>query len=277
MSGNEQAAGDEAGAREVLVEIEGHVAEVRLNRPEKLNALSATMFSDLARIGRELAENDDVRIVILSGMGGAFSSGLDTSLIAAMAGHMDQLKADLKRPVHESGANRFQEPCMIWRRMPKPVIAALEGVAFGGGLQLALGADFRFAAPDTRLSVMEARWGIVPDMGLTQLMAGLVRPDNAKELIMTARVLLAREGEHLGLVTRLADDPRAAAWAFAEELSLRSPEVLAGAKRLVDEGFRLPGAEGLALEAELQSQLIGSPNQIEAVMAQMQKRKPKYR
>ncbi len=261
---------------EILVEIDGQVAEVRLNRPEKLNALSAAMFDELARIGSELAVDGNVRVVILSGMGGNFSSGLDTALIAAMAGQIDRLRADLAAPVDGSGANRFQAPCMVWRRMGKPVIAAVEGVAFGGGLQLALGADFRFATPDARLSVMEARWGIVPDMGITQLLAGLVRPDIAKELMMTARVILGEEAARLGLVTRLTDDPRAAAWAFAEELALRSPEVLAAAKQLVDEGFRLPGAEGLRLEAELQSRLIGSPNQIEAVMAELHKRRPNY-
>ncbi len=261
---------------EVLVEIDGQVAEVQLNRPGKLNALSAAMFDELARIGNELAGNRDVRIVILSGVGGNFSSGLDTALIAAMAGQIDRLRADLAAPVNDSGANRFQEPCMVWRRMAKPVIAAIEGVAFGGGLQLALGADFRFATPDARLSVMEARWGIVPDMGITQLLAGLVRPDIAKELMMTARVIPGEEAARLGLVTRLADDPRAAARAFAEELALRSPEVLGAVKRLVDEGFRLPGAEGLRLEAVLQARLVGSPNQVEAVTARMERRRPQY-
>jgi len=157
-----------------------------------------------------------------------------------------------------------------------PVIAALHGVAFGAGMQLALGADIRIAAPETRLSIMETRWGLIPDMGLTKLLPGLMRADQALELILSARVVAAPEAQALGLVTRLAADPLAAARETARAVAARSPEAVRGAKRLVRQAW--PGDDAhLALEARLQAAIIGAPNQIEAVMAGMQKRDPKFR
>jgi len=156
-----------------------------------------------------------------------------------------------------------------------PVIAALHGVCYGAGMQLALGADLRIAAPSTQLSIMEARWGLIPDMGLTKLLPGLMRADQALELILTARVLDAPEGLALGLVTRLASEPLEDARKTARAIAARSPEAARGAKALVRAAW--PGGDDhLALEARLQAALIGSPNQIEAVMAGMQKRPPRF-
>jgi enoyl-CoA hydratase/carnithine racemase len=157
-----------------------------------------------------------------------------------------------------------------------PVIAVIEGVAFGAGLQLALGADFRICAPDARLSVMEARWGLIPDMGISQTLPRLMRADLAKELILSARQIDAPEAQALGLVTRLADDPLAQARAMAEGFAQVSPDVLRAGKRLVEQTWTAPPGAGLRVEAELQADLIGSPNQIEAVMAGMAKRAPRF-
>ena len=157
-----------------------------------------------------------------------------------------------------------------------PVIAAIEGVCLGGGMQLALAADLRIARPDARLAVLEAKWGMIPDMGISQNLPKLMPADKAKELMMTARMVSGEEAAAIGLVTRLADDPMAAARALAEEIKGRSPEAVAGVKRLVEETWTMAPGEGLAVEAAIQAPIIGAPNQIEAVMANLQKRAPKF-
>ena len=163
--------------------------------------------------------------------------------------------------------NWFQRAAYDWLRLPVPVIAALHGNCFGGGLQIALGADIRIAAPDARLSVMEVKWGLVPDMAITRTLPRLVGIDVAKELTYTGRIVSRREAAALGLVTRTADDPLAAARELAAEIAARSPDAVRAAKRLYDETWTAPAAETLALEAELQLGLIGSPNQLAAVTA----------
>lgn len=243
------------------------VAHVRLNRPDKKNALSLEMLDVLVQAGETLKADRDLRAVILSGEGGVFSAGIDLSLMQSFATRLDEVRQDILT-AGPGGANRFQRPCTIWRELDVPVIAAMEGVAFGAGLQLALGADFRFGAPSLRLSVMEMKWGLIPDMGITQSLPRLMRADLATELMMNARVLEAPQAQALGLLTRIEEAPLTAAKDFAAALCLRSPDALAGVKRLVDQGWG-GGPSALKCEATLQAAIIGAPNQISAVMAGM--------
>ncbi|PWE31301.1 crotonase/enoyl-CoA hydratase family protein [Maritimibacter sp. 55A14] len=261
----------------VLVEhAEDPVAHVRLNRPAKKNAMTLEMMDALVEAGRGLMQRPGLRAVILSGAGGDFCAGLDTGALMGMATQIHALKAQMLNPAPGELANRFQLPCTIWSALRVPVIAALDGVCFGAGAQLALGADFRIMAPGGRFSVMEAKWGLIPDMGITQSLPALVSADRAKELILTARVLDAAEAQEAGLVTRLADNPYMAARELADEIAARSPDAVAAGKQLVDAVWGRDTA-GLRLEAELQAALIGAPNQVEAVMANMQRRAPVWK
>lgn len=259
----------------IAIDPETRVAEVTLNRPDKLNAFDEAMFAALSDAGERLRTEPGVRAVILTGAGRGFCAGIDLATLGGFATRLDALRAEIVTPPDGQAANRFQHPCTVWADLPVPVIAALHGVVFGAGLQLALGADLRIAAPDTTLSIMESRWGLVPDMGLTKLLPGLMRADQALDLILSARRLTAAEGQALGLVTRLADDPLAEARAAAQAIAARSPEAMRGAKALVRAAW--PGGDDhLGLEARLQAAIIGSPNQIEAVMAGMQNRPARY-
>lgn len=259
----------------VTIEIDGGIAEVTLNRPDKLNAFDAAMFAAVSAAGERLRDEPGLRAIILSGAGRGFCAGIDTALLMEFAGNIEGLRAEIQTPPPGQAANRFQHPCTIWADLPVPVIAALHGVAYGAGLQLALGADLRIAAPSTQLSIMETRWGLIPDMGLTKRLPALMRADQALDLILTARVIDAPEAAALGLVTRLADEPLHAAREAARAIAARSPDAVRGAKALVRAAW--PGGDAhLALEARLQAAIIGAPNQIEAVMAGMQKRAARF-
>jgi enoyl-CoA hydratase/carnithine racemase len=254
---------------------DGPLAEVMLNRPDKRNALDMALFDALSAAGAALKGAEGLRAVILHGAGPAFCAGIDTAEFMAMAQRLEAVKAEMLSPA-PGRPNRFQRPCTVWADLDVPVIAAVHGVCLGAGLQLALGADIRLASPEARFSVMEARWGLIPDMGITQTLPRLMRADLAKDLILTARMLEAPEALALGLVTRLEADPLAAARALAARLAQVSPDVLRAGKRLVEDTWTLPPGPGLRREAELQAGLIGSPNQIEAVMAGMTGRTPRF-
>ncbi len=259
----------------VTIEIDDGIAEVTLNRPDKLNAFDAAMFAAVSAAGERLRDEPGLRAIILSGAGRGFCTGIDTALLMEFAGNIEGLRAEIQTPPPGQAANRFQHPCTIWADLPVPVIAALHGVAYGAGLQLALGADLRIAAPSTQLSIMETRWGLIPDMGLTKRLPALMRADQALDLILTARVIDAPEAAALGLVTRLADEPLHAAREAARAIAARSPDAVRGAKALVRAAW--PGGDAhLELEARLQAAIIGAPNQIEAVMAGMQKRAARF-
>lgn len=253
------------------IEIANHVAEVRLNRPEKKNALDPQFFEELATAGEELQKNKDIRAVVMFGNGGCFCAGIDTGSFMKFGETIDEKRHEMANaPAHGRG-NRFQRPTVAWQELKAPVIAAIEGVAFGGGIQIALAADFRFMAPTARMSIMEARWGIIPDMGISQSLPQLMRADQAKELIMTGRIVDAEEALALGLTTWIDADPIAKARAMAADLAARSPDSVQSSKTLVDEVWGA-GREHLALEGLLQSRIIGQANQIETIAAQMQKR-----
>ncbi|MEM8767814.1 MAG: crotonase/enoyl-CoA hydratase family protein [Pseudomonadota bacterium] len=263
----------------VTIETKNGVADVRLNRPEKYNALSRDMFSAIIEAGESLAAAKDVRAVVLSGNGRGFCAGLDMESFQGMAetddGQESSTSALLSRG--NSPENHAQRPAYVWKRMPVPVIAAIHGVAYGGGTQIALGADIRYAAPDAKMSVMEIKWGLVPDMSLTQTLRDLVPMDVAKELTFSGRVVSGTEAKELGLVTRVADDPLAAAMELAEEIASKSPDAIRAGKQLFEESWHAEERTGLELEASLQTALIGSPNQVEAIVANFEKRAPVFK
>ncbi|RAS00773.1 crotonase/enoyl-CoA hydratase family protein [Cupriavidus alkaliphilus] len=271
-----------ASNERILVTIEGGVADVRLNRPDKMNALDQAMFDALIETGEQLARLPDLRAVVLSGEGRAFCAGLDMGRMAGMlsedagASQPDSIGAGRLGQRTHGLSNRPQYACMVWRELPVPVFAAVHGVAFGGGLQVALGADVRYVAPDARLSVMELKWGLVPDMAGMVLTRGLVRPDVLRELIYSARVLSGSEACALGLGTYLADDPRAAALAAAREVALKNPDAVCAAKRLMAVAEGGDHAAILRAESDEQDRLVGSPNQREAVLANLEKRAPRF-
>jgi enoyl-CoA hydratase/carnithine racemase len=247
----------------VRVDIADHVAEVALTRADKHNALDVAMFEAIIAAAERVGAEPGVRAVILHGEGPSFCSGLDVVSIMAGAGGLQGLTA----PLADEPPNWFQRAAYDWVRVPVPVIAALHGNCLGGGLQIALGADIRIAAPETRLSVMEIKWGLIPDMSITRTLPRLVRIDVAKELTYTGRVFDAAEAAALGIVTRVADDPLAAARELAAAIAARSPDAIRGAKRLYDEAWTGAPDTTLALEAALQRTLIGSPNQMAAAAA----------
>ncbi|WP_096286244.1 crotonase/enoyl-CoA hydratase family protein [Mycobacterium ahvazicum] len=251
----------------------GGVATVTMVRSDKHNALDQAMFEGLMGAADQLAQDSSVRAVVLHGEGKSFCSGLDiASFMSGQGGTGVLLERDGDRL-----ANFAQRVAYDWSLVPAPVIAAIHGNCFGGGLQIALGADIRIATPDAKLSVMEVKWGLVPDMGITQSLPRLVRIDVAKELTFTGRVLPGSEALALGLVTRTSDDPLASALALADEIVRKSPDAVRAAKRLYDETWVSNDAAGaLKLESELQIGLIGKPNQLAAVVAGMSGEDPVF-
>lgn len=268
----------------VTVSIEGGVADVRLNRPDKLNALDGAMFAALARTGEALGADRSVRAVVLSGEGRGFCAGLDFSAFQAMGGAASDDgagAADVAASIGSTDGRMThlgQQAAWVWRELEVPVVAAITGPCLGGGLQIALGADIRIAAADAKLSVLEMRWGLIPDMTGTWVLPRLVGDDVARELTFTGRMVSGAEAVELGLCTRLADDPRAAALDLAREIAAQSPIAVRHAKRLLT----LSTAPGRAIEDHFRDErvtmgsLIGSPDNIEAVTAYFEKRPPRF-
>lgn len=257
----------------IKVDIRGGVADVRLVRTDKMNALDDKMFAALLDIGESLKRQAGLRAVVLSGEGRAFCAGLDMGNFAKMAsGERRSGSGLLDTPRTPGGANHAQQVVMVWREIPVPVIAAVHGVAFGGGFQLALGADMRFVAPDAKLAVLEIKWGLVPDMAGMVLLRGLVRDDIARELTFSGRIFTGEEALSLGIATRVCADPYAEALALATEIATKNPQAIRGAKRLLNLAADADQAAILRAESVEQAALIGSPNQVEAVMANLQKR-----
>ncbi|OPY97673.1 enoyl-CoA hydratase [Bradyrhizobium sacchari] len=263
----------------VSITISEGVADVRLVRADKMNALDQAMFEALVAATDRLSRDKSVRAVVLSGEGRAFCAGLDMGRFAAMKekggnGIPGGENRDLTKRTHGQ-ANFPQQAVWGWRQLPVPVIAAVHGVAFGGGFQLSLGADMRFLRPDARMSVMEIKWGLVPDMAGTPILASLVRDDILRDLTYTGRIFSAPEALAYGLATRICDDPRASALEVAREIAGKSPDAIRAAKRLLNNLSVDPGPALLAESVE-QQKLIGSANQTEAVRANLEKRAPKF-
>lgn len=253
----------ESGAGRAAVDVQGHVAEVRLTRPDKHNALDFAMFEGLNAAIERLRNERGVRAVVLHGEGPSFCSGLDFPSFLAEGRPIDEMLSK-----HEGGpANIAQHVAYGWQTLPMPVIAAVHGNCIGGGAQIALGADVRIVHPDARISIREAAWGLIPDMGITRSLPRLVRFDVAKELVLTARFVSGAEAVDIGLATRADDDPLAAARTLAQEIAALSPDATRRAKALLEQGWNAPPEDSLALEEALQRQLLGSPNQVKAVQA----------
>ncbi|CUU20444.1 enoyl-CoA hydratase/carnithine racemase [Bradyrhizobium sp. JR7.2] len=263
----------------VSISISEGVADVRLVRADKMNALDQAMFEALVAATDRLSKEKGVRVVVLSGEGRAFCAGLDMGRFAAMKekggnGIPGGENRDLTARTHGQ-ANFPQQAVWGWRQLPVPVIAAVHGVAFGGGFQLSLGADMRFLSPDARMSVMEIKWGLVPDMAGTPILASLVRDDILRDLTYTGRIFSAQEAMNYGLATRICDDPRATALEVAREIAGKSPDAIRAAKRLLNNLSVDPGPALLAESIE-QQKLIGRANQTEAVRSNLEKRAARY-
>jgi enoyl-CoA hydratase/carnithine racemase len=244
------------------------VAQVRLNRPDKMNALDPAMFEAIIAAGEELRTMKGLRAVVLAGEGRSFCAGLDVSSFTAAP---DGERKPLTERTH-GNANTFQEVAMTWRKCPVPVIAAVHGVCFGGGMQIASGADIRVVHPACRMAIMEMKWGLVPDMGGYHLWRGLVRDDVLRELVYTNREFTGEEAQGYGLATFVSEDPLGKANDIAATIANRNPEAIRGAKRLSDAMLEKSGDDILMEESVEQAAIMRKPNQVEAVMAGMQKR-----
>lgn len=257
----------------VSVTLDAHIAHVTLTRGDKMNALDDAMVKAIIAAGQEVAASD-ARAVVLSGEGESFCAGLDVASFAAM-GAKDPSEWLLSRS--HGDTNEMQEMVMIWRRVPVPVICALQGVAYGGGLQIALGADIRIAHPQTRLSILEMKWGLVPDLGGMVLFPQVMRSDVLRYMTYTADSIKADQAERWGLVTELAEDPLARAHALATQIAGKSPSAIRASKRLIDTAETQDRPTVLLAESQEQVKLIGQPDQMEVIAAQLQKRAPQFK
>lgn len=257
----------------VRVEVARQIATVTLARPAKLNALDMEMFEALARVASDLSERVDVRAVVLAGEGRSFCAGIDLDLLQALSS--EENRARLAERSH-GRSNVFQHAAIAWRSLPMPVIAALHGSVYGGGLQVALGADIRVAAPDARLSLMELKWGLVPDMGGTALLRRILRDDVARQLVYTGRIISSPEALAYGLITQVDEDPLGTARAIAGEIANRSPSAVRAAKRLMNAMADEKTADLLRLEAEEQLALLGRSENLEAIVANLEGRTPRF-
>ncbi len=241
----------------VTVEIEDTIAYVRLTRADKHNGVDLQMIDELNAAGRSLKGNKKIRAVILHGEGPSFCAGLDVKSVLSKPARAAFAFLALFKPT----ANRFQNMCLVWRELSVPVIAAIHGNCFGAGLQLALGADIRLCTPDAKLSVMEAKWGLIPDMAGTVLLRDVVSKDVALDLTFSARIVSGQEAAALGLVTRVETDPLGAARELVEEIRTRSPDAVAAAKHLFGEAWGASEHGALAAERRWQRRMFVSKNQ----------------
>ena len=259
----------------VKIDAQG-VADVALARPEKMNALDASMFEAIAQTLARLGEEPGLRAVVLHGEGRAFCAGLDMASFESMGkATSSAAMRDLVTRSHGT-CNLFQHVAWGWRELPVPVIAAVHGVAFGGGLQIALGADVRLVTADLKMSVMEVKWGLVPDMAGCVLMNQLARTDVVRELTFTGRTFTGSEAVALGLATRVSADPLAEARELARQIALQNPDTTRANKRLLGRALTAGEKEVLLAESVEQQRLIGSPNQIESVRAAIENRPARF-
>ena len=270
----------ELGGGHVQLELDQGLAHVRLNRPEKKNALDSGMFDGLREAAHRVADDRSVRAAVLSGAGDCFCSGLDFSSLGAMAdGGLDAENEDVAsaaRDLSPEGANRAQQIAWLWQELPVPVIAAVQGAAYGGGFHIALGADVRFIAPDARIAFVEITWGLVPDLSGTQTLRRLVPLDVAKKLIFSGEPISGEQAVALNLGTELSEQPLEDAFSLARVIASRSPDAVRAAKRLLNASGLVSLEEGLANEFRATAGLMGGANQIEAVRARLQKREPNF-
>ncbi|TWE10177.1 enoyl-CoA hydratase/carnithine racemase [Rudaeicoccus suwonensis] len=257
----------------ISVDIADGIADVRLDRPDKLNGLTMQMLTGLAGAAHRLRSDRSLRAVILSGTGDSFCAGLDFKAVSENPRQIPM--GMIPRPTR--GTNAFQEACWAWRRVPVPVIAAIHGHCYGGGVQIALGADLRVTAPDAKWSVLEGKWGLIPDMTGVRALAELVGIETAKRLTMTAEVISGEEAARLGLVGQVSERPYDDARALAETLTQRSPDALAAAKRLFDTTWNASPRHTFARERWEQIRLLRGANSKIARSAGLKREAPVFR
>lgn len=253
-------------------DVRDDVAHVRLNRPDKHNALTLDMLDDLARAADRAAKDRSLRAVILSGEGPSFCSGLD---FASAGKERGRIMRNLV-PKRSSAANNFQAAGWAWRGVPVPVIAVIGGHCYGGGLQIALGADFRFSARDADYSILEAKWGLIPDMSLSASIAQLTSIDIAKRLTMTGEMFDAEQALDWGLVSSVDDDPMAAALALVDAVKQRSPDSVAASKSLFENTWYNGSRLSFPVEQALQVRLLRGKNSAIARKAGLDRSAPRF-
>lgn len=262
------------------ISTENHIALVRLNRPEAHNAIDSDIMNGLIDFARSLMEPGDTRVVVLAGNGKSFCAGLDMSAFAEMmSGDLDSSREDVSEALEDispGGANRAQQLGWLWQEIPIPVIAAVQGAALGGGLNLALGADIRIVHPEAKLGFVEISWGLLPDMSGTQSLRRLVTLDRAKELVLSGDKISGEQALDYGLATRLSENPLQEAMALAETISGRNPDAVRAGKALLNNSALVDVPQGLADEADVTRRLLGSPNQVEAITARFENRPPRF-
>ena len=259
----------------VIIEVKDHIAFVRLNRPDKMNALDEAMFQAIIKAGDTIENDSSIRVVVLSGEGKAFCAGIDLSNFS-FDGNQSLQNQDIRSRTHGL-ANKWQKVAWQWRELSVPVIAAVHGVAFGGGLQIMLGADIKYVTTDTKLSILETKWGIIPDMAGTQLMRHSVRDDIIRELTYTHRIFSGEEAVKYGFATHLSFDPMTDATNLAKEIASKSPTAIVKAKEVLNAAPYLNVEEGLKLESEVQAKILSQHNQVEAVFSTLQKREANFK
>lgn len=261
----------------VTVSISDGIADVRFNRADKRNALDGEQFAAIVDAGERLKGDASVRAVVVSGEGASFCAGLDFSMFGNMAERSsDEPSVDIGAMAEGRITHLGQQACWVWQEIEAPVIMAVHGHAIGGGFQIAMGGDIRVAHPDTKWSVREVHWGLVPDMTGTFVLSKLVRNDIAKELAMTGRIIDGAEANRIGLVTRESDTPRETAFELAREIAGRSPQAVRGVKALMNNMYAQDAAGQFALERETIGSLIGSPDQVESITANLENRAPNF-
>ena len=264
----------------ITITVEDHVAHVEMIREDKMNALDNRMFHGLIEAAATLEDSNDIRVVVISGRGRAFSAGLDMSNFVALVDEDQQADVQSQESLVTrtyGDSNMFQQVCQAWHNLPMPVIGAAHNVCLGGGLHIFLGCDIRYAAPETRFAIMEIRWGLIPDMGSTPLLPHLVRRDVIKELTFTGRIFMSDEAKELGIVTQIHDDPLAAAVATAKQIAGKNPQAIRANKMVINEAAYLSPADALMLESEIQQGIMGTPNQTEAVKSELEQRPPVFK
>jgi len=259
---------------------ENHIAVVRLNRPDAHNAIESGIMNGLIDFAREMMSPGDIRVIVLAGNGKSFCAGLDMSAFGEMmSGDLDSSRADVSEALEDispGGANRAQQLGWLWQETPIPVIAAVQGAALGGGLNLALGADIRIVHPEARLGFVEITWGLLPDMSATQSLRRVTSLDRAKELVLSGQKISGEQALDYGLATRLSDDPIAEAMLLAETIAGRNPDAVRAGKELLNNSALVDVPTGLAQEAGVTKRLLGSANQLEAISAQLEGRPGKF-
>ena len=260
--------------------VENHIAHVKLSRADKMNALDSKMLDAIPMVGERIRQDSSIRVVVISGDGGNFCAGLDKSNFSSILDKKgisvsddDTVLADRTHGI----ANAVQYVAWMWRELPMPVIAAVEGFCLGGGLQIALGADFRYAKANSKFSILEMRWGIVPDMSSTQIMRHMIRDDVIRELTYTAKIFNAEQAKEWGFITEIVDEPLAHAMTVANQIVNKNPDAIRASKKIIDASYYQTAEQGLLMESVEQDKIMGTPNQIEAVIAELQKRKPEFK